>query len=193
MAETMIRTLCVYCGSNVGISPEYRMGAERLAQAMAELGMDLVYGAGNVGMMGVIADAVIARGRRATGIIPRRLRELELAHTDLHELVEVETMRERKALMIEKGDAFVALPGGIGTLEELTEVMTLTQLGYIAKPIGLLDSGGFWKPFMVFLDHLVREGFLKQAQKDQLVVDDDPFRLLDRLGKAPTIYVPKWN
>jgi len=193
MAETMIRTLCVYCGSNVGNSPEYRAGAESLAQAMAERDIDLVYGAGNVGMMGVIADAVIARGRRATGIIPRRLRELGLAHTDLHELVEVETMRERKALMIEKGDAFVALPGGIGTLEELTEVMTLTQLGYIAKPIGLLDSGGFWKPFMVFLDHLVREGFLKQAQMDQLVVDDDPYKLLDRMAKASTVYVPKWN
>ena len=153
----------------------------------------MVYGAGNVGLMGALADAVIARGRRAVGIIPRRLSDLGLSHDGLHETVVAETMRERKAIMIDRGDAFVAMPGGIGTLEELSELMTLNQLGYIAKPLGLLDSGGFWQPFMAFMRHVVDEGFLKREQLDQLVVDEDPGRLLDRLASARTAYIPKWN
>lgn len=190
---TRIKTLCVYCGSNVGVSAAYREGAEALAGAMAERGISLVYGAGNVGLMGALADALLARGGAAVGVIPRKLAELGLAHRGLRETVVSETMRERKAAMIERGDAFVALPGGIGTIEELTELMTLNQLGYTAKPIGLLDSGGFWQPFVAFLEHVVAEGFLKTEQLDQLIVDVDADRLLDRLAAVEPRYVPKWN
>ena len=192
MEHAKIQTVCVYCGSHFGASPAYRSGAEALAAAMVERGMDLVYGAGNVGLMGALADAVLARGGHAVGVIPRKLADLGLSHGGLHETIVAGTMRERKAIMIERGDAFVAMPGGIGTLEELAELMTLNQLGYVAKPLGLLDSGGFWKPFMAFMEHVVAEGFLKKAQIDQLVVDDDPARLLDRLETARTTYVPKW-
>lgn len=188
-----IGTLCVYCGSNLGASPAYAEGARALGAAMAARGIGLVYGAGNVGLMGVIADAVIAGGGRTVGVIPRRLADLGLSHAGLHETIVSETMRERKAAMIDRGDAFVAMPGGIGTLEELSELMTLNQLGYTAKPLGLLDSGGFWRPFLAFLEHVVAEGFLKRAQLEQLAVDEDPGRLLDKLAELRTEYVPKWN
>lgn len=188
-----IETLCVYCGSNLGASPAYAEGARALGAAMAARGIGLVYGAGNVGLMGVIADAVIAGGGRTVGVIPRRLADLGLSHAGLHETIVSETMRERKAAMIDRGDAFVAMPGGIGTLEELSELMTLNQLGYTAKPLGLLDSGGFWRPFLAFLEHVVAEGFLKRAQLEQLAVDEDPGRLLDKLAELRTEYVPKWN
>lgn len=188
-----IGTLCVYCGSNLGASPAYAEGARALGAAMAARGIGLVYGAGNVGLMGVIADAVIAGGGRTVGVIPRRLAELGLSHAGLHETIVSETMRERKAEMIARGDAFVAMPGGIGTLEELAELMTLNQLGYTAKPLGLLDSGGFWRPFLSFLEHVVAEGFLKRAQLEQLAVDEDPGRLLDKLAELRTEYVPKWS
>ena len=188
-----IETLCVYCGSNLGASASYAEGARALGAAMAAQGIGLVYGAGNVGLMGVIADAVIAGGGRTVGVILRRLADLGLSHAGLHETIVSETMRERKAAMIDRGDAFVAMPGGIGTLEELSELMTLNQLGYTAKPLGLLDSGGFWRPFLAFLEHVVAEGFLKRAQLEQLAVDEDPGRLLDKLAELRTEYVPQWN
>jgi hypothetical protein len=192
MEKTMIKTLCVYCGSNFGNMEAYRAGAEALGAAMAERDIALVYGAGNVGLMGAIADAVLSRGGRAVGVIPRKLAELGLAHGGLQETVIADTMRERKAIMIERSDAFVAMPGGIGTLEELAELMTLNQLGYESKPLGLLDAGGFWRPFMAFMEHVVDQGFLKRAQLDQVAVDADPERLLDRLASARPAYVPKW-
>jgi len=171
----------------------YKAGAEALAAAMTERGMNLIYGAGNVGLMGALADQVIAQGGKAIGVIPKKLADLGLSHAGLHETIVADTMRERKAVMIERGDAFVAMPGGIGTLEELAELMTLNQLGYVAKPLGLLDSGGFWKPFMAFMEHVVAEGFLKKEQLDQVVVESDPVRLLDRLEKAKPEYIPKWK
>lgn len=188
-----IKTLCVYCGANLGSMVSYAEGARALGAVLAERGIGLVYGAGNVGLMGVIADEVLLRGGRVVGVIPRRLEDLGLAHRGLQETIVVDTMRERKAAMIERGDAFVAMPGGIGTLEELAELMTLNQLGYTAKPLGLLDSGGFWRPFLSFLEHVVEEGFLKRVQLDQVIVDEDPHRLLDRLEGARTEYVPKWS
>ncbi len=192
MEANSIRSLCVYCGSNEGASPSYVEQARALAAAMTARGISLVYGAGNVGLMGTLADEVLARGGRAVGVIPHKLADLGLSHPGISETLVVPTMRERKALMIERSDAFVALPGGIGTLEEFAEVMTLNQLGYESKPLGLLDVGGFWKPLVALLHHMVAEGFLKQAQVDQIVVEEDPTRLLDGLLASRPSYVPKW-
>lgn len=192
MKEHEIASVCVYCGSNAGADPAYARGAEAMAAAIAERGLALVYGAGNVGLMGVLADGVVSRGGRAVGFIPRKLADLGLSHAGLSELVVCGTMAERKAAMIERADAFVALPGGIGTLEELAELLTLNQLGYVSKPVGLLDSGGFWRPFVALIEHMVAQGFVKREQADQVVVDDDASRLLDRLAEAKLEYVPKW-
>lgn len=193
MENRNVRTLCVYCGSNPGASAAYVAGAESLARAMARRGIALVYGAGNVGLMGALADELVARGGRAVGVIPQKLSDLGLAHGGLAETEVVPTMRERKARMIERADAFVALPGGIGTLEEFAEVMTLNQLGYERAPLGLLDIDGFWRPLVSLLEHMVSQGFLMARQLEQIVVEEDPERLLDRLEAERPSYVPKWE
>lgn len=159
---------------------------------MAAAGQRLVFGGGRVGLMGVTADAVLAGGGVAIGVIPRNLMEREVGHRGLTELRVVETMHDRKAMMAELSDAFVALPGGIGTMEELFEVWTWGQLGLHRKPIGLLNAGGFYDPLLRFLDDMVAERFLRSETRSLLVVSNDVDELLDRLREAVPPPVPKW-
>lgn len=171
-------TVCVYAGSNPGVDPAHAEAARALGTLLAEQGTGLVYGGGRVGLMGVVADAVLAAGGNAVGIIPRALDRREVAHQGLTELVVVGTMHERKALMAERSDAFIALPGGLGTIEELVEAATWTQLGIHRKPIGLLDSAGYWKPFDAFLEHAVASGFVRPEHRRAIIRDEDPEPLL---------------
>lgn len=174
--------LCVFCGSSSGARPEYSEAAKRVGLLLAERGITLVYGAGHVGLMGELADACLDAGGSVIGAIPKALVRRELAHMRLTELHVVESMHERKALMADLADAFLALPGGIGTFEELFEIWTWSQLGLQSKACGLLNSGGYYDHLIALAEHAVEEGFLRQTARDLLLVDTDPERLLDRLG-----------
>ena len=190
---TPLRRVCVYAGSNPGARPAYARAAEGLARELAARGLGLVYGGGRVGLMGTLADAMLAAGGEAIGVMPQALFDREIGHGGLSELRVVGSMHERKAQMAELADAFVALPGGIGTLEELVEVFTWSQLGLHRKPIGLLDVAGFYRPLTAFLDHMVREGFLRAEHRAGLLAEADPVALLDRLAAwEPPAAVPKW-
>jgi uncharacterized protein (TIGR00730 family) len=171
-----IRSMCVYCGSSPGVDPRHTEVARQVGTLLAREGIELVYGGGSVGLMGTIADAALAAGGRVVGILPRGLFGRELAHAGLTELHEVGSMHERKQLMFDRSDAFVALPGGLGTLEELAEVATWAQLGIHGRPIAVVDAIGYWQPLAAFLDRAVAEGFLKPASRDRVLwvdrVDD---------------------
>jgi uncharacterized protein (TIGR00730 family) len=178
-------SLCVYCGSRSGDDPRYAEAARALGTALGRAGHRLVYGGGHAGLMGEVADAALAAGGQVLGIIPRRLVARELGHRGIQELRVVDTMHERKLQMAQAADAFVALPGGLGTLEELFEVWTWQQLGYHARPIGLLDTAGFYTPLLELLAHTRDAGFVDAQQVDRLRVDTDPERLLETLrGEA---------
>jgi uncharacterized protein (TIGR00730 family) len=176
-----MQTVCVFCGSNSGGDPAYAETAWRLGAALVARGLDLVYGGGHVGLMGVVADAVLAARGRVVGVINRALVEKELAHGGLTELLVVETMHQRKALMAERADAFMGLPGGFGTLDELFEILTWRQLGMHARPIGLLNVAGYFDHLLGWIDHSVRERFVKEKHRDLLLVADDPERLVEML------------
>jgi uncharacterized protein (TIGR00730 family) len=160
-ADDRVRNICVYCGSNVGGNPAYAAGAQQLGRSMARHGVGLVYGGGGLGLMGEIAREVLANGGRVTGIIPQFLSARERMLRDVTELVVVDDMHQRKRLMFERSDAFVALPGGIGTLEELVEQLTWAQLGRHTKPIVLVNIDGFWAPFLTLLRHMSQEAFIR--------------------------------
>jgi uncharacterized protein (TIGR00730 family) len=187
-----MRRLCVYAGSNAGVRPAHATAAAALAATMAARGIGLVYGGGKVGLMGVLADTIRAAGGEAIGVIPQALVDREVAHAGLTELKVVGTMHERKALMVELADGFVAVPGGIGTLEELIEVYTWSQLGIHAKPIGVLDAEGFYTGLAGFLDHMVAEGFLRAEHRASMLSESDPGALLDRLEAWQPVRVHKW-
>jgi uncharacterized protein (TIGR00730 family) len=174
-------SLCVYCGSRSGNDPRYAEAARALGSALGRAGHRLVYGGGHTGLMGELADATLAAGGQVLGIIPRRLVARELGHRGIQELRVVDTMHERKLQMAQASDAFVALPGGLGTLEELFEVWTWQQLGYHARPIGLLDTAGFYAPLLALLTHTRDAGFVDARQVSRLRVDTDPQRLLQTL------------
>ncbi|MBL8289886.1 MAG: TIGR00730 family Rossman fold protein [Rubrivivax sp.] len=169
---------CVYCGSRHGHRPEYAAAARRLGTAIGQRGWQLVYGGGHVGLMGEVADATLAAGGTVVGVITEALLQREVGHRGLTELLVVRTMHERKQAMAERADVFIALPGGIGTMEELYEVWTWRQLGYHDQPIGLVNVAGYYDGFLRSVAHMVAEGFLGTAQVDMLAVDDDPQRLL---------------
>lgn len=173
--------LCVFLGSSTGRSPVYADAAQRFGTLLAERGIGLVYGGGRVGLMGLIADAASAAGGEVIGIIPKALREREVDHQGITELHVVDTMHQRKALMAKLSDGFVALPGGIGTFEELFEVWTWAQLGYHTKPCGLLDVNGFYSRMSGFIDHVVEEGFLQPRHRAMLLVEREPDAMLDRI------------
>jgi uncharacterized protein (TIGR00730 family) len=178
----MTLTVCVYCGSRHGTSPAFRAAAQALGRLIGERGGRMVYGGGNVGLMGEAADAALAAGAQVVGVIPERLVHLEVGHQTLTELHVVPTMHERKRLMAELADVFVALPGGIGTFEELFEVWTWRHLGYHDQPIGLLNVEGFYDPLLAFMRHALQAGFIDASQQTMLTVHDDPATLLDRLA-----------
>jgi uncharacterized protein (TIGR00730 family) len=187
-----MQRICVYCGSNPGARPEYAAAARELARACAERGLGLVYGGGKVGLMGVLADAARAQGSEVIGVIPRALYDQEVAHTGVSKLEVVGSMHERKARMAELADAFLALPGGLGTLEELFEVWTWTQLGFHAKPCGLLDVAGYYAPLVAFLGSSVAEGFVLPEHRAALLVGTDAGALLDGLSAWRPVPLAKW-
>ncbi len=170
--------------------PEYAAGAAAMGREIGRRGLALVYGGGNIGTMGILARAALEAGASVTGVIPRKLYEL-VDHVELSELVVAEDMHERKARMTARSDAFIAMPGGIGTLDELFEAWTWRQLGYHDKPVGLLNISGFYDALLTFLGHVAEEGFLKTSMLGDLIVETEPSRLLDRLEAAPPIAEPK--
>jgi uncharacterized protein (TIGR00730 family) len=175
-------SLCVYCGSRPGVAPAYTAAAEAIGTQIGRLGWQLVYGGGRAGLMGVVADAALAAGATVVGVIPQALVDRELAHPRLTELHVVNTMHERKLMMAERSDAFVALPGGIGTFEELFEVWTWRQLGYHDKPVGLLNVDGYYDRLLEFMRLTVQQGFVSEPQMSLLQTDTDAAALLARLG-----------
>lgn len=176
-----MKSVCVFCGASPGGSPEYLAAARATGQSLARRGLTLVYGGASRGLMGAVADTVLELGGQVVGIMPRPLARDEIVHTGLTELVLVDSMYERKRLMFERADAFLTLPGGFGTLDELAEVLTMSQLGMHARPCGLLDVRGFFDPLMAYFDRAVAERFLRPEHRDLVIVGNDPDRLLDAL------------
>jgi hypothetical protein len=189
---SIIRSVAVFCGSNTGHGPAYLEAAASLGGEIGRRGFTLVYGGTHKGLMGALADAALAHGGRAHGVITARLHGHGHLHERLTQYEIVGTMRARKARMAELADAFVALPGGIGTLEEFMEIWTLNQLGEMDKPAGLLDVDGYWQPFLGFIDHMIARGFLPAAHRGGIVVSPDPAALLDGLAAHQRVTVPKW-
>lgn len=176
-----MKSIGVFCGANSGLNPVYSKASAELGRLMAEQNITLVYGAGNVGLMGIIADAVLEHGGTAIGVIPQSLVDREVAHTGLNELYVVQTMHERKALMAARSDAFIAMPGGFGTFDEICEIITWNQLGIIKKPVAFYNINGYYDRFFEMIDHTVNEGFVKADQRDNLIIEEDPAILLQRL------------
>jgi len=177
-----MNALCVFCGSSSGTKPEYAALARDLGVLLAERNIKLVYGGGRVGLMGALADSALAAGAQVVGVIPQMLLDKEVGHSGLTELHVVETMSQRKWLMGELSDAFLALPGGIGTMDELFEAWTWSQLDLHRKPCGLLNFQGYYDPLVAFLDRTVEEGFLRPRHRAQLIVDEELPRLVERLA-----------
>jgi uncharacterized protein (TIGR00730 family) len=184
--------LCVFSGSSSGVDPAYALAAAELGHALAVRGIGLVYGGASVGLMGAVADAALAAGGEVIGVIPRALFDKEIGHAGLSELRVVDSMHERKALMAELSDGFIALPGGAGTLEELFEVWTWAQLGYHREPCALLDVAGYYAQLTAFLDHVVTEGFVKPVHRDMLIVEPTVEALLGRIETYQAPVVDKW-
>ncbi|QXC63243.1 TIGR00730 family Rossman fold protein [Aquihabitans sp. G128] len=187
-----LRRVTVFCGSNPGTDPAYAEAARALGAELAARRIGLVYGGGAVGLMGIVADATLAAGGEVTGIIPQHLWDKEVGHKGLTELLVVGSMHERKLAMADRADGFVALPGGVGTFEELFEVLTWTQLGIHDKPVGVLDVAGFYAPLLGFLDSAVTAGFLREGHREILRSATDPADLLDQLGAWRPVEIQKW-
>ena len=186
------RRICVFCGSNSGTDPAYRDAAVGMGLLLAERGIELVYGGGNIGLMGVLADAVLEAHGRVIGVIPESLMAKEVGHASLTELHIVKSMHERKALMADLSDGFIAMPGGFGTFEEFCEVVTWSQLGIHAKPCGLLNVNGYYDPVLALFDRAVREGFLREENRRLVLEDRDPMRLLEKMGHFRAPKSSKW-
>jgi len=187
-----LRSIGVFCGSNTGAGAAYAEAARKLAQAMARRRLRLVYGGGSIGLMGVLGEAALAAGANVTGVTPRRLLEKEVVHRGLTELRVVDTMLERKALMAELSDGFIALPGGLGTMDELFEMLTWTQLGLQRKPCALFDVDSYYASLAAFLDHAVTQRFIAPQHRAMLIVERDAEAVLDRLASTPLPEVSKW-
>jgi len=187
-----MKRICVFLGSSEGLRPEYADAAKQLGRELVQRHLFLVYGGANLGLMKTLADTVMAEGGEVIGVIPKMLVEKEIAHQGLTELRIVDSMHERKAMMADLADGFIALPGGLGTFEEFFEVWTWGQLGLHAKPCGLLDVCGYFRHLIKFLDHAVDEKFLRQENRDLLLWAEEPTKLLDLFERYRPIYVPKW-
>ena len=187
-----MQRICVYCASNDGARPEYLESARTMGRLLAERGIAVAYGGGRTGLMGALADATLEAGGEVIGVMPHALVQREVAHHGLTALHIVDSMHERKAMLAEMSDAFVALPGGLGTLEELFETWTWAQLGVHAKPVALLDVAGYWRPLVDFMAHVEREGFLRGTPQEWLVVDPEPAVLIDRLAAFQPPVARRW-
>jgi len=186
-------SICIFCGSSAGKNSSYKSAAVKLGRLLAEKNLTLIYGGGNIGLMGAIAKSTINNGGRAIGVIPQFLVDKELVYNGLTEVRIVESMHERKAAMAELADAFIAMPGGFGTLEETVEALTWAQLGLHGKPIGLLNIDGYYDSLNAFFNHMVKEGFLLQEYKDVLRIEEDPAALLESLAAYELPLVDKWG
>ncbi|MEO1448263.1 MAG: TIGR00730 family Rossman fold protein [Bacteroidota bacterium] len=184
--------ICVFCGSSSGQDPVYRSAAQEMGRALVKAGIGMVYGAGNVGLMGVIADEMLTHKAEVIGVIPDFLMKKEVGHTGISELIVVDTMHQRKALMAEKSDGFISMPGGYGTLDETFEIMTWAQLGLHQCPVGLLNVKGYYDPMLRMLDHMVEEGFLRAENRAMLLADSDPEQLLAKMDAYQAPDVEKW-
>ena len=187
-----MKRVCVFCGSNPGLGDVYMEAARTLGRTLAESGMGLVYGGAKVGMMGAVADAALAAGGEVVGVMPSSLIQREIAHRDLTELHEVGSMHERKALMEQLSDGFIAMPGGFGTLDEFCEILTWAQLAIHSKPCGLLNVAGYYDAFFTFLDHAVGQHLLKAKHRQLILVDDVAHALLERMKHFVPAYHEKW-
>lgn len=187
-----MRRICVFCGSSAGARDGYAEAARHVGRELAHRGIGLVYGGGGVGLMGIVADAVLEAGGEVDGVIPHALEVRELSHRGVTRLHIVDSMHERKALMAELADGFVVLPGGMGTMEEMCEVLTWAQLGLHVKPCGLLDVSGYWTPLIRFFDHAVDEGFLRPEHRSLMLVDDDAAALITRMATWQPLPGPRW-
>ncbi len=179
--DRQMNRICVFCGTNPGSRPAYGAAARKLGKILAEQGIELVYGGASVGIMGELADSVHEHGGHVTGIIPQQLMEKEAAHTGIANLIVVASMHQRKSQMADMSDGFIALPGGIGTLEGFFEILTWAQLGIHAKPSGILNVEGYFDGLTGFLDHAVREGFLTEPHRRAIIIESDPVKLLQRM------------
>jgi len=189
-----MRRICVFSGSNPGVRPEYQQAARSLAQEMVVRGLGLVYGGASVGLMGVMADTILAGGGDVIGVIPRGLFRQEIPHKSLSQLYEVDNMHERKALMADLSDGFIALPGGFGTFDELFEIITWAQLGLHNKPIGLLNAAGYFAPLLALVVHASKEGFIPASHQSILMYEENPINLLDRFAAySPQAKISKWT
>jgi uncharacterized protein (TIGR00730 family) len=187
-----VRSVCVFCGSSSGTEPAYEAAARATGRTLADRGITLVYGGGHVGLMGVVADAALGAGGEVVGVIPRALLEREIAHTGLTDQRVVDSMHERKALMSDLSEGFVALPGGTGTLEEFFEVLTWAQLGEHRKPCGLLNADGYYDPLLSVFDHMVAKGLLSEEHRSMVLVETEPEPLLEAFERYRPPEVPKW-
>lgn len=188
-----MNAICVYCGSSPGNRDDYARAAKSLAAALTERDLTLVYGGASKGIMGVLADSVLKLGGRVIGVIPRALRDKEIAHPNLSELHVVASMHERKALMAELADGFIALPGGFGTLEEIIETVTWAQLGFHNKPCGLLNVAGYYEPLLAFINLSVAEGFVRHEHRTMLMVEERPETLLESFASYQPVLRDKWQ
>jgi hypothetical protein len=188
----MLKRICVFCGSSSGTGAGYVRSAQEVGRLLAARGMELVYGGGKVGLMGAVADASLAAGGRVIGVIPQLLVDKEVAHAGLTELRVVKTMHERKALMADLADAFLALPGGYGTWDELCEVLTWSQIGIQRKASAILNVNGYYDPLLAMADRAVSEGFLRDVHREMLLTDTDAARLLDRMENYVPPIADKW-
>ncbi|QNF33281.1 TIGR00730 family Rossman fold protein [Adhaeribacter swui] len=187
-----MKSVAVFCGANFGNNPIYTSKAQELGKLLAEQNMQLVFGGGRVGLMGAIADSVLQHGGKAVGVIPQSLVDREVAHATLTELHVVQTMHERKALMASLADAFIAMPGGFGTLDEVCEIITWNQLSIITKPVAFYNVNNYFERFLQFIDEGVAEGFIREEHRTNLVIEEEPEKLLQKLQGYTPVSVSKW-
>jgi uncharacterized protein (TIGR00730 family) len=187
-----IKKLCVFCGSSIGKNPKYRINAQLLADKLVEKNIDLVYGGGNVGIMGILASRMIEKKGNVFGIIPEKIHSM-VKHIEITELLITKDMHARKAKMYELSDGFIALPGGIGTLEELSEILTWYQLGYHQKPIAILNIDGFYDSLINFLENMISEGFLRKEQYECLIIDNNIDSILNKMECHKSVILNKWT
>ncbi len=187
-----MKSVCVFCGSSTGLRDSYSNNARLLGKVLTDNNITLVYGGGNVGLMGIIADAVIEAGGKTIGVMPKSIAELEIAHNNLSELYLVDTMAERKEMMAKLSDAFIAMPGGFGTLDELSEILTYNQLRICDKPMGLLNIDGYFDGLLNFFDHAVNERFVREEHRKNIIVSDNPTELINKLNEYEPVQIGKW-